>query len=65
MGTDIVTGRTAKAAALRGLALGLVLQALLIAAIHFAGPPVDPGLVAISGPPVGAPAVTTLAQAHP
>ena len=65
MSADLVTGRTAKAAALRGLLLGLVLQALLLGALLLAGPPVDAGLVAISGPPPSASTLATLAQAHP
>jgi hypothetical protein len=43
-------GNSASGAALRGLLLGLVLQALLVGGIAISGPPVDPELVALSAP---------------
>jgi hypothetical protein len=65
MRTDLMTGISVKAAALRGLVLGLVLQALLIGAIEIAGPPINPALAALSGPSGSETAVVALAQAHP
>jgi len=50
----------ARRAALKGLLLGLLLQALLVGAIEIAGAPIRPEAAALSGPPS-----TTLAQALP
>jgi len=65
MRSDLVTGMSVRAAALRGLVLGLVLQALLIGAIEISGPPIDPALAGLSGPPGSETAVVALADAHP
>jgi len=65
MRSDLVTGATLKSALLRGLVLGLLLQAVLIAAIELAGPPIDPALAALSGPLGSETTVVSLAQSHP
>ena len=65
MRSNVLTGVSVKGAALRGLLLGLVLQALLIAAVEISGPPIDPALAALTSPAGNVHSVGTFAQAHP
>jgi hypothetical protein len=61
-----LTGNSARGAALRGLLLGLVLQALLIGAIEIAGQPVRTEVAGVFGPsPVESTGLGTYAQARP
>ena len=66
MSISQLTGKSARGAALRGLLLGLVLQALLVGAIEIAGQPVRNDVASVFGPsPAEAGGVGTLAQARP
>ena len=67
MSISLLTGKTARGAALRGLLLGLMFQALLVGAIEIVWQPVLRNDVAsLFGPsPAEAGGVGTLAQARP
>jgi hypothetical protein len=66
MSTALLTGTSARGAALRGLILGLVLQALLIGAIEIAGQPVRTDVAGLLGPtPIAATGIGAVARAHP
>lgn len=66
MSISALAGKSARGAALRGLLLGLVLQALLIGAIEITGQPVRADAAGLLGPSASeSGAIRTLAQAYP
>jgi hypothetical protein len=66
MSISLLTGKTARGAALRGLLLGLMFQALLVGAIEIAGHPVRSEVAGPSRPAfTDAGDVGALAQARP
>ena len=66
MSISPLTGKSARAAALRGLLLGLALQALLVGAIEVAQQPVQIDVARLFGPsPAEAGGTNTLAHARP
>jgi len=66
MSISQLTGKSTRGAVLRGLLLGLVLQALLVGAIEIAGRPVQPDVASLFGPsPAEAGGAGIFAQALP
>jgi len=66
MSLSLLAGKTARGAALRGLILGFMLQALLIGAIEIAGQPVRGEVASVFGPSsTAAGEIGTLARALP